>query len=136
MDTTFRIDVHHYIHHDEPSQPDPRVDEMLQILRRLDQQEQSIMTDLISLSAAVAQSRTVQDSAISLINQIADALADAKTDPAAIQALADQLNAQAASLAAAVTENTPAAEEQPPVDETPVDEPPVDEPPVEPTPEV
>lgn len=67
------------------------------------------MSNLDSLTAAVKANTDVEQSAIALIADIAQRLADAKTDPAAVQALADQLNANAAALSAAVVANTPAA---------------------------
>lgn len=57
-----------------------------------------------------------------LIQGLADQIANA-TDPAAIAALAAEINTSADALAAAVAANTPA--------ESPVEEPPVEEPTVE-----
>lgn len=59
------------------------------------------------LQAAVAAEDTVIQSAVTLIQGIAQRIADAGVDPAALQALTDDITAQAASLAAAVTANTP-----------------------------
>ena len=61
------------------------------------------------LKAAVEAENTVVDSAITLLNGLAAALAAAATDPAAVLALADEVNSKAAALAAAVAANTPAA---------------------------
>lgn len=64
--------------------------------------------DLIDLQAAVAAEDTVIGSAVTLINGIAQRIADAGTDPVALQALKADVQAQAAALGAAVTANTPA----------------------------
>lgn len=68
---------------------------------------------LDALAAAVAANTTVTGSAIELLNglhdQLVALLAAEVIDPAAVQALADDLSAQTQALAAAITENTPAA---------------------------
>lgn len=99
-----RIDVHI---HQEPD------GEILALLRdiavALTQGVDEIMADLTTLQTAVSRVSTVEQSAVELIKQIAAQLAASASDPAAVQALADELNAHADALAAAVTENTPAA---------------------------
>lgn len=91
------------------------------------------MADLSTLTSEVQENSDVIASAVSLINGIAAQLAAAATDPAAIAALADQLNTSANELAAAVAANTPAAAPAPaptpdpaPADPTPADPAPVD----------
>ena len=72
------------------------------------------MALLDNLTAAVAAEKTVEQSAITLIGglaqQIKTLIANSgnTVDPAALQALVDQMTASQASLAAAVTANTPA----------------------------
>lgn len=85
----------------------------LAYIRRLvdyvvDQQEATRM-DLTKLQAAVAQETAIDQSAVVLIQQIADALKASSSDQAAVDALADQLSASASTLASAITANTPAA---------------------------
>lgn len=69
--------------------------------------------ELDRLTTEVSETETVVDSAIALITGIAQQLRDAvaQNNPAAITALADKLDAKQAELAAAVTANTPAAED-------------------------
>lgn len=55
-----------------------------------------------ALKAQVAATLTAEQSAIVLINSIAAQIAAASEDPAAVQALSDQLKASADALAAAV----------------------------------
>ena len=64
---------------------------------------------LTDLQAAVKAEDTVIGSAVTLINGFAAQLAAAGTDPAALQALHDDIVAQTATLSAAVAANTPAA---------------------------
>lgn len=70
---------------------------------------EEIMTQLQDLQAAVQAEDTVIASAVTLIQGIAQRIADAGVDPDALQALTDDITAQAASLGAAVQANTPAA---------------------------
>jgi hypothetical protein len=56
----------------------------------------------------VQNNRDVIQSAIVLINGIADRVKAAQSDPGALQALADELSSQDADLARAVAANTPA----------------------------
>jgi hypothetical protein len=69
----------------------------------------SIMADLTGLQQAVANETTVEQSAITLLNGLAEQLKNAGTDPVAIQAVVDSINSSSAALAAAITANTPAA---------------------------
>jgi hypothetical protein len=79
------------------------------------------MADLSEIIAAVEAETEVTSSAITLLNQLADQVRSLSTDPAAIAALADQINSQADALAAAVSANTPAPPEEPPAEEPPAD---------------
>ncbi len=61
------------------------------------------------LTADVANLTSVDESAIALLNGLAQQIRDLAGDPAALAALADSIEAQNTSLASAVTANTPAA---------------------------
>ena len=65
--------------------------------------------DLTALTQAVTNNTTVEGSAVTLIQTLADELKANAGDPAAVQALADQINASAKALGDAVAANTPAA---------------------------
>jgi hypothetical protein len=65
--------------------------------------------DLTALQAAVQKDTDAENSAITLLNGLSAALTAAKADPAAVQAIADQLSSNADALAAAVVANTPSA---------------------------
>jgi len=76
--------------------------------------------ELDDLTAAVAAEDKVIDSAILLINGIADRIKAAGTDPAALAVLTADIQAKGTALAAAVAANTPAAPPAtPPADPTP-----------------
>ncbi len=68
------------------------------------------MATMVDLNAAVARNTSAENSVIELLKGISQQLKDAQAqnDPAAIQAVIDQLNANTAAAAAAVVANTPA----------------------------
>lgn len=70
-----------------------------------------VMADLASLTAQVAANTSTEASAITLLQGLKTALdaAIASGDPAALQALSDQLGASQTALAAAIIQNTPAS---------------------------
>jgi hypothetical protein len=61
------------------------------------------------LNASVARNSSVDDSAIALIEGLAQAIRDNVPDPTALNKIADDLDANSDKLAASVTANTPAA---------------------------
>lgn len=71
----------------------------------------TLMATLADLQAKVAANTSVAASAVTLIQGLKAQLdaAIASGDPAALQALSDQLDAADTSLAAAITSNTPSA---------------------------
>lgn len=78
-------------------------------LTRLLLGEQAAMANLDELTAAVTRNNDVGDSAITLLNGLAEQLRAAGTDPAALAALSTALTTQADEMAAAITANTTAA---------------------------
>lgn len=67
--------------------------------------ETEMASDLQTLTDQVTATLTVEQSAITLINGLAADIASLKNDPAALQALSDQLKASATALSAAITAN-------------------------------
>jgi len=63
--------------------------------------------ELSRLQTEVAEMAGVVDSAIVLINGLAQQIRDLAQDPVALAAMADDLDAKAGALAAAVAANTP-----------------------------
>lgn len=96
-----------------PLRIERKLDEVLIRLNALKttqhRQGNKLMADLSRITANVASNGSVIGSAITLINQLAEELRNIDTDQGAIDALAADLEAQAAALAAAVAANTPAA---------------------------
>lgn len=64
--------------------------------------------ELRRLQAETAEITTVVDSAVAMIEGLAAQVRDNANDPAALNALADQLDANANRLGAAIASNTPA----------------------------
>jgi hypothetical protein len=104
-----QVNVNHYYHVDKKTSK--KLDAILRILQDIRRKEVIILKEMDDLETQVTGIESVDQSAVTLIQGIAAQLADAKTDPAKIQALADRLNASATALAAAITANTPAAPE-------------------------
>lgn len=101
----FRLDV--YLHSSDES-------EILDQLGRISDQVDLLLTEatkmageLARLQTEVAEMAGVVDSAVALINGLAQQIRDLATDPAALTALADSLDSKAGELAAAVVANTP-----------------------------
>ena len=95
------IDVH--VHLYEPSE------RATQLLTQLLAQGEDMSASLDKITAEVAETKTVMQSAVVLIAGLAGQIRDLKDDPAALLALADSLDTDSSALADAVTANTPAA---------------------------
>ena len=90
----------------------PQLDRIEAKLTAIAIQEQELNMTFLELKAKVTEAVTVENSAVALITGIATQLKDAiaaGTDPAEIQAVADQLDAGTSALTAAVLANTPVA---------------------------
>lgn len=87
------------------------VDDIQITLARIEAQQEQISMDISKLQAAVAKETTVEQGAVTLLQELAQELKDALAggDATAVNALADQISSNADALAAAVTANTPAA---------------------------
>lgn len=86
-----------------------RLDHLIHQIHKLARQGGKEMAALDDLKREVEETKTVQASAVTLITEIAQKLRDAIAagDPAALSALAADLDASATTLADAVTANTP-----------------------------
>ena len=69
---------------------------------------EEVMADLSALQQEVAENTDAVASASALLSSLSQQLRDSAGDPAAVQALADQLDANNQALAQAVVDNTPA----------------------------
>jgi chromosome segregation ATPase len=90
---------------------------VLLTLIHLDERISVMSAALDRLTAEVSESREATNSVLTLVAGLADQIRDLKDDPAALEALADDLDAQQSEISAAVTANTPA--EEAPVEEEP-----------------
>lgn len=134
-------DVHIHIHGTD----DGRLRNIERLLHRLLEKDTVMALDLTELHDAVQRDTDATSSAVTLLSALAQEIRDAAGDPAAIEALAFQVEANASALAASVaanttTGNTPPADtppadtppaDQPPADQPPADAPPADQPPVD-----
>lgn len=100
-----RVDVFHHF----DTVPAAELAEIKRLLRQILKLENEEMADLARLQTEVSENGDAIASAVTLLGGLAQALRDVATDPAAVTALADSLDAQTNALAAAVVENTPAA---------------------------
>jgi len=85
------------------------INELLTLVKASLTKEGMELMTLAELKTKVEQAVTVEESAVTLISGIAQQLKDAianGADPAAIQAIADELDKGTADLSAAVTANT------------------------------
>lgn len=80
-----------------------------QALHALNTNQETIMATLDQLTTDVTANTDAVASATALINGLAQQIKDAGTDPVALKALTDKLEANTQALASAVTANTPAA---------------------------
>lgn len=133
------IHIHHHDHHHGDLDEGRLADAVESLSERITR----MALDLTELRAAVAENTAVDQSAIQLLNTLLDEVESLKGDPAAIQALVDDIRASNDTLGAAVAAGTPAdpAPTPDPVPEepTPAPEPeptPDTGPPTEPVPEV
>lgn len=85
-----------------------RIERKLGTIRR---RETEIMEDLTDIKAAIEENTSVDQSAIALLEELADRLDFAQDDPAAIADLAASIRTSSADLAAAVAANTPSGPE-------------------------
>jgi len=102
-----RIDVYIHVVDDAANQ---KLDRILDALTELRKEQDVMSAELDAMTAEVTNATTVEESAIALIQGLATKIESLKTDPVALQGLADSLKTEDAKLAAAVTANTPAAQ--------------------------
>lgn len=88
-----------------------RFDRVEAMLKQIVNQGTNIMATLQDIIAKVEAEKTVEDSAIALLQSISQQLKDAiaSNDPTQLQQIADMLDANTSTLTQAVTDNTPAA---------------------------
>lgn len=78
-------------------------------LSNLHQRIKAMSAEIDRLTASVTLLTSVDDSLVTLVTNLAQTIRDNATDSAALNALADKLDAEKQKVADAVTANTPAA---------------------------
>ena len=124
------IHIHHHDHHHGDLDEGRLADAVESLSERITR----MALDLTELRAAVAENTAVDQSAIQLLNTLLDEVESLKGDPAAIQALVDDIRSSNAVLGAAVAAGTP-ADPAPTPDPVPEEPTPAPEPEPEPTPD-
>lgn len=99
---------HHHFFHGEAAVSTALAD-IRRDIKQLIERVNTMSVQLDALTAEVARNTAVDESAIVLLNGLAAQIVALKTDPVALQALADSLQGSSNALAAAVIANTPAA---------------------------
>lgn len=106
-----RLDVYLHI---VDEQTNSKLNSILGIVQQLQRSATTMTAALDRLKADVQASELVTESAITLLGGLSQQIRDLKDDPAALAALADEIEASTSSLASAVTANTVASSEPPP----------------------
>jgi hypothetical protein len=86
-----------------------KLDLVLALLKSIQLGGVNVTQELQSLTEEVSRNTAVDQSAIQLLNGLAEKIEAIKQDPIALQALASDMRASSDALAAAVVANTPAA---------------------------
>ena len=84
-----------------------KLDRLILLIEQVITKEIHMSVELDNLTAEVAEVNSVQQSAITLLQGLSAQIASLKTDPVALQALADSLDASSKALADAILANTP-----------------------------
>lgn len=88
---------------------DSRFGSIEELLKQILRKERKLMTLIEDLQREVAELTTVNDSVVTLLQNLKAQLEAAGTDPAKLQEIVNALDAQATRLADAVVANTPSA---------------------------
>lgn len=103
-----RLDIHVHNHGD-----DNKLSMILAGIEAILKGMKTMSADLTKITSEVAETRTVVESAVVLLDELGQLIRDNADDPAALRALADDLDSQQAALAAAVAANTPSVPTDP-----------------------
>lgn len=101
------MEVHVHVHM-HGGRMDEKLDEILAAVSLLTSQGKVIMKEIDDLESAVMENTTVDESAVTLLTNMAATIESLKNDPAKLQQFANNIRASSAKLASAVQANTPA----------------------------
>lgn len=99
----------HRNHNHENEEIMPMLRHLHEIIHLLLEKVNIMSAEMDRLKASVAALTSAEKSLVALVKQLAQMIRDNATDPAALAALADEIDADSSEIAAAVTENTPQA---------------------------
>ena len=102
------MDIHVYFHDVKYENLTQKLDKLTALVNVVIKKENAMSKELDNLTAEVTEVLDVQQSAILLLQGLSAQIQAIKTDPVALQALADSLDASSNALAAAIAANTPA----------------------------
>ena len=119
------IEIHVYHHFDPVPIGEPGAAGTELILAAIQELNVSLQDKLNTVLAEAQETRTVAESIITLLNGISGQLQGVLQGEGTLDEVIASLNDTQAAIVAAVTANTPAAEEPPPAEEPPA-EPPVE----------
>jgi uncharacterized membrane protein len=105
--------IHIHLDTSDLAKMDRKLDAIIRALGVVQAQEAKEVAALDQITADVQANTDTVQSAISLITNLAQMVRDAGTDPAALEALATQLEENSQSLADAVVRNTPSSPAEP-----------------------
>lgn len=111
------MQIHIHIHRHGPKGDEEVLHNVFTLTQSIHTKINEMTPELQRLTDEVTESKTVQLSAISLLQNLSQLIRDRANDPAALNALADSMDADTKALADAVAANTPASNE-PPVEPT------------------
>jgi antirestriction protein ArdC len=102
-----KLEIHHHHYQNTAPELTRQLGRIEQALNVIIEKGSKMALDFARLETEVSENSSVIQSAILLLQQVADAIRDAAADQAKVVALADSLDAQSNALAVAVAANTP-----------------------------
>jgi small-conductance mechanosensitive channel len=107
------MNIHIHIHHHGHSKDEDVLHNVFTLTKSIHTKTVNIMADLQALTQEVSETRTVMESAKTLILGLKQKLDEAGTDPVKLEELRQSLDQGGNDLAAAIEANTPAEGETP-----------------------
>jgi DNA repair ATPase RecN len=102
------MNLHIHIHHHGKHQDDEVLHNIFTLTQSIHSKLNEMTPELQRLTDEITEMKTVNQSAIALLQNLSQLIRDNANDPAALTALADELDSENKKLADAVTANTPA----------------------------
>lgn len=103
------LHIHVHIHNEQWEQLTTALETINRKLTTIIKQEKELMSEIDTLTTDVENNASVTDSVVTMISGLAQQIRDLSGNPAALQELANSLEASTKKLSDAVVANTPAA---------------------------